>query len=274
MSDSTGVGRYTGDVVVILGPTASGKTGAAITIAKELEKIYLDCEEGGGDSTGLPMGGEVISADSRAIYRYMDIGTAKPDENEQDGVPHWGLDLVEPGERFTVADWKNYAETKIEEIRERGKVPIIAGGTGLYIDALVYDYSFADGAKQSQVDRERVKEGFLLVGIEWMPERLRERIVKRAELMFTEDLEKEMRFLVEQYGWGSQAMKSNIYQFVWAMMQGEYDLRKAKELFVYDDWHLAKRQLTWFKRNSEIRWLPLENVKDFVVQYIQDEQGR
>ena len=204
----------------------------------------------------------------------MDIGTAKPDENEQDGVPHWGLDLVEPGERFTVADWKNYAETKIEEIRERGKVPIIAGGTGLYIDALVYDYSFADGAKQSQVDRERVKEGFLLVGIEWMPERLRERIVKRAELMFTEDLEKEMRFLVEQYGWGSQAMKSNIYQFVWAMMQGEYDLRKAKELFVYDDWHLAKRQLTWFKRNSEIRWLPLENVKDFVVQYIQDEQGR
>lgn len=284
--------------IVILGPTASGKTGVAIEIAKEIERLYHEnCTKNSEEnvrnikkcctkfdnkivrnlsdkSYDLPKGAEIISADSRAIYKYMDIGTAKPGAEEQDGVPHWGLDLVEPGGRFTVADWKNYAEQKIAEIKARGKVPIIAGGTGLYIDALVYGYSFKEGAKESQVDREQVREGFLLVGIEWSPEELRKRITKRADLMFSPELEKETRFLVSKYGWGSQAMKSNIYQFEWAYLQGEYDLERAKELFVFDDWHLAKRQLTWFKRNSQIRWLPLDKVKDFVVKYIQDEQRR
>ena len=150
----------------------------------------------------------------------------------------------------------------------------MAGGTGLYIDALVYDYSFEEGAKKSQIDRREVRDDFLLVGIDWSSEELRGRITKRADLMFTPELERETRFLVEKYGWGSQAMKSNIYQFAWGYLQGEYSLEKAKELFVYDDWHLAKRQMTWFKRNKNIIWLPLEEIRGFVLKCIQDEQRK
>ena len=86
--------------------------------------------------------GEVISADSRAIYRGLDIGTAKPTSEEQQGIPHWGIDMVDPGERFTAANFKVYAQQKISEIRSRGHLPIIAGGTGLYIDSVLYDFKF------------------------------------------------------------------------------------------------------------------------------------
>lgn len=241
--------------IVILGPTGSGKTGVGIEIAREL-------------------GGEIIAADSRTIYKGMDIGTAKPDGEEQAGVSHWGFDLVEPGERFTVADWKQYAEKKIAEISDRGKIPIVVGGTGLYIDALIYDYQFTETAKRSQEDRRKVGEGLLIVGIKTEAEELRERLRRRVDKMFTQELFGETRGLVERYGWGSQAMKSDIYQFVWGYLQGEYGLEKAKELAFYDDWHLAKRQMTWFKRNREIRWLPLAEVRDFVIKYVQDEQRR
>ena len=96
----TPAGGAPGSVVIILGPTGSGKTGVGIKIAKTIN-------------------GEIISADSRAIYKGMDIGTAKPTQAEMQGVPHFGLDLVEPGARFTVADWKHYAEEKISEIVPR-----------------------------------------------------------------------------------------------------------------------------------------------------------
>ena len=76
--------------------------------------------------------------------------------------------------------------------------------------------------------------------------------------------------MVKKYGWNSQAMKSNIYQFAWGYMQGKYNLEEAKRLAFYDDWHLAKRQLTWFKRNDKIVWLPLEKIKPGVIKCIQD----
>jgi len=242
-------------VIVIVGPTASGKTGVSIEIAKEI-------------------GGEVISADSRAIYKGMDIGTAKPSLEEQDGVPHWGIDLVEPGERFTVADFKRYAEEKIKEIQARGKVPMVVGGTGLYTDALVYNYNFTQDAKKSQSDRKEVCANYLIIGVKTEPEELRRRIERRADTFFTQDLYEETKKLVQKYGWDNQAMKSNIYQFAWGYLQGEYSLERAKELFVYDDWHLAKRQMTWFKRNKEIKWLPLAEIRDYVIKCIQDEQRK
>lgn len=253
--------------VVILGPTASGKTGVSIEIALELERRARE-----GRPLGGFVGAEIISADSRAIYQEMDLGTAKPLPEEQQGVPHFGIDLVKPGERFTVADWKRYAEARIKEIRERGKLPMVVGGTGLYIDALVYDYEFSEEKKASQGDRLGECTNYLLVGVKTEPEVLRERIMERANKLFVQELFEETRRLAEKYDWGSQAMKSNIYQFAWGYLQGEYSLERAKELFVLDDWHLAKRQLTWFKRNKNINWLPLAEIRECVIKCIQDEQ--
>ncbi len=242
-------------VIVIVGPTGSGKTGVSIEIAKKI-------------------GGEIISADSRAIYKYMDIGTAKPSKKEMDGIVHYGIDLVEPGERFTVADWKRYSEQKICSILQSGRIPIIAGGTGLYIDSLVFNYSFTREAKENYSDRNEIDSKFKIFGIKTDSDILRKRLADRADKMFTRDLFDETNFLVNKYGWDNQAMKSNIYQFAWQYMNGEISLEEAKELFVYDDWHLAKRQMTWFKRNDSIIWLPLEKIESAVLKCIQDEQGK
>ena len=256
-------GRTRRDVsaIIILGPTGSGKTGVSIEIAKVID-------------------GEIISADSRAIYKGMDIGTAKPTTEEMDGVPHYGIDIVEPGERFTVADWKQYAEAKIADIKARGKVPIIAGGTGLYIDALIYDYHFkgptgakiGDFEQKSCSDRTEVKGDFLIIGIKWPTEVLRERLKKRIDIMFSPELYAETEKLVQTYGWGSQAMKSDIYEYAYKYLEGELTLGEAKEQCFYEDWHLAKRQMTWFKRNKQIIWLNLEEIYPFVLKYIHNEQ--
>ena len=250
-------------VIVILGPTGSGKTGVSIKIAKAI-------------------GGEIISADSRAIYKGMDIGTAKPTVAEMDGVPHFGLDLVNPGERFTVADWKAYAESKIAEIKSRGKVPMIVGGTGLYIDALIYDYHFkgptghkiGDIEQKSCSDRTDIKGNYLLIGIRWDTEELRSRLHRRIDQMFCDELYDETKKLVQEYGWGTQAMKSDIYEYAYKYLTGKLTLEQAKEQCFYEDYHLAKRQLTWFKRNPKIHWLALENIYDFVLKYIQNEQRK
>ena len=253
---------YKGPVIVIVGPTASGKTGAAISLAKKV-------------------GGEVISADSRAIYKYMDIGTAKPSLEEQDGIPHFGIDLVEPGERFTVADFKEYAEAKIKEIRERGHVPIVAGGTGLYVDALVFDYKF-DGVSKDEKhgtpegnesageykDRAQMSEEYKVFGISWEPDELRDRISRRMRGMYSEGLFDETKFLVSKYGWDSQAMKSNVYQFVWKYLNDECTLDEAIEQSIYDDWHLAKRQMTWFKRNKNICWRRLTDIESEILSVL------
>ncbi|MBR0461080.1 tRNA dimethylallyltransferase [Candidatus Saccharibacteria bacterium] len=266
-----------------MGPTGSGKTGVAIEIAREINA-------------------EIISADSRAIYKGMDIGTAKPSIEERCKVPHWGIDLVEPGERFTVADWKEYAEKKIEEIEARGKIAMVVGGTGLYIDALIYDYQFGancesvfrghpqlrrgrsdearnDGPEERPrktsfelaPDRSSVCINYLLIGVRTPSVELRKRLKERVNKMFVQELYDETEWLVKKYGWGSQAMKSNIYQYAWKYLQGEMSLDEAKEKCFYADWHLAKRQMTWFKRTSEITWLALEKVKPYVLKYIQDE---
>lgn len=110
-------------LVVIVGETGSGKSALAFELAKTL-------------------GGEIICADSRTIYKGMDIGTAKPSRAEQAEITHHGLDVVEPGEAFSAADFKRLAEQAIADIRRRGRLPIMVGGTGLYIDAVIFDYQF------------------------------------------------------------------------------------------------------------------------------------
>ena len=245
--------------LVLLGPTGSGKTGISIELAKELN-------------------GEIISADSRAIYKGMDIGTAKPMVEEQQGIPHYGLDLVEPGERFTVADWKTYAEEKIKEIKNKGKLPVIVGGTGLYIDALIYDYHFkgptghkiGDIEQKTCSDRTEIKGAYNIIGIKWETEDLRERLKKRIDQMFSPKLYEETKKLVQKYGWGSQAMKSDIYEYAYQYLNGELTLDEAKEKCFYEDWHLARRQITWFKRNPYITWLSLEQIEPFVIKLYEE----
>jgi len=276
-------------LIVIVGPTASGKTGLAIKLAKRFN-------------------GEIISADSRAIYKYMDIGTAKPTKSEQDQVKHWGIDLVEPDERFTAADFQKYANEKIDEIRKRGKIPFLVGGSGLYIDCVIYDYEFgveADEELRSDLEkmsveklqeycitnnielpenrknkrylvraierqnvvknnRRKIRDNAIVVGIAVDNDTLKERIKDRAGQMFRDELCDEARMLIEKYSFDLESMKSNIYPIVGRMLNGEISRDEALFLYQTDDWHLAKKQMTWFRRNPKIQWLPLGEVEDYI----------
>ena len=253
------VKNKTGDdwkIPVIVGPTGSGKTGLSIEIALELK------------NRGIFDGCEIISADSRAIYRGMDIGTAKPTVEEMRGVQHWGIDLVGPGERFTVADFKQYAEEKIKEIIQRGHLPIIAGGTGLYVDALIYNYSFSEEAKKSYSDRNKMSDRYLVIGIDWPRDELKKRLLLRSEQLFAQPIEEEYRRVAAEYAADSQAMKSDIYPIVRDMLDGKISREEAIRRNATVDWHLAKRQLTWFKRNQEIIWLPVEQARDYILDFV------
>ena len=126
-------------VIVIAGPTASGKTSLGVELAKKIN-------------------GEVISADSMQIYKDMTIGTAKPTPEETENIPHYLIDFVSPDERYSVADFKKDAEEKIDEILAKGKVPIIVGGTGLYIDSLVYGIEFPDIEYDEEYRNSLMKE--------------------------------------------------------------------------------------------------------------------
>ena len=126
-------------VIVIAGPTASGKTSLGVELAKKIN-------------------GEVISADSMQIYKDMTIGTAKPTSEETENIPHYLIDFVSPDERYSVADFKKDAEEKIDEILAKGKVPIIVGGTGLYIDSLVYGIEFPDIEYDEEYRNSLLKE--------------------------------------------------------------------------------------------------------------------
>ena len=112
-------------VVVIVGPTASGKTALSIELAKRIN-------------------GEIISSDSMQIYKDMDIGTAKVTKEEAQGIKHYLIDIISPEERYTVSDFKKDAEAAIKEILEKGKVPIVVGGTGLYVDSLIYGIEYQE----------------------------------------------------------------------------------------------------------------------------------
>lgn len=135
-------------VVVLLGPTASGKTGLSVKLAKEIN-------------------GEIVSADSMQVYRYMDIGTAKPDEEEKQGIKHYLMDEVNPDEEFSVAKYKELALKYIDEIIKKGKTPIVVGGTGLYINSLIYNITFSETISDWEY-REGLKKEALEKGNEYL----------------------------------------------------------------------------------------------------------
>jgi tRNA dimethylallyltransferase len=284
-------------IVVIVGQTASGKSDLALKVAHD-------------------HGGEVIAADSRTIYKGMDVGTAKPTLQEQQHIKHYGLDLIEPKQIFSAAEFKRYASNVVKKIQEKNKLPIIVGGTGLYVDGYVYDFEFGNradkelrrrlelldinelkvqaealGIDRRQLDfmnkrhlvraierggmvqtRHSKPSNVLLIGLKIDKEQLDKRIKKRVDTMFNQGLVEEVRRLLDLYGDTTPGLLAPGYKAVKEYINGTISLEEAKELFIRYDRGLAKRQMTWFKRNPDIIWCSShseaeENVRVFLSQF-------
>lgn len=162
-------------LIAVVGPTASGKTAVGIALAKEYN-------------------GEVVSADSMQIYKGMDIATAKPDEEEMQGIPHHLISELEPTSSFSVAEYVKLAQQKIEDIAARGKIPILVGGTGLYVSSLIDNINFDNAITDGSV-RKRLTEEAEQIGNEAMLERLREIDPEAAEKIPAANLVRVIRAL-------------------------------------------------------------------------------
>ena len=280
-------------LIVIVGPTASGKTSLAIQLAKKYR-------------------GEIICADSRTVYRGMNIGTAKPSLEEQQEVSHWGLDLVDPGDSFSVSQFKGYTRQKIKEIRSRGNIPFLVGGTGLYIDSVIFDFQF--GAKYSKEKRANLQEmtiselqqycvnhdialpensknkryliraieragkkssglkvplsNTIVVGITTGKQLLRQRITDRAKKMFKDGVVEETIGLANNTGWCNEAMTGNVYPIIKKLIEKEIDEDQAIREFIVSDVNLVKRQLTWFRRNPFIEWGDIHSCEQYLSRVL------
>ena len=280
-------------LIVIIGPTASGKTSLAIQLAKKYR-------------------GEIICADSRTVYRGMNIGTAKPSLGEQQGVPHWGLDLVDPRDSFSASQFKGYACQKIKEIRSRGNIPFLVGGTGLYIDSVIFDFQF--GGKFSKEKRDNLQEitiselqqycvnhdvalpensknkryliraieradkkpsgletplnNTIIVGITTDKQLLKQRITDRAKKMFKDGVVEETIVLANNAGWCNEAMTGNVYPVIKKLIDKEIDEDQTIREFIVSDVNLVKRQLTWFRRNPFIEWGDIRSCEQYLSRIL------
>lgn len=264
--------------IVIVGPTASGKTALSIEVAKNYN-------------------GEIISADSRTIYKSLDIGTAKPNIAERNGIIHYGFDLIRPNERYSASEFKKYALDKIEDIKKKGKLPIIVGGTGLYVDCVLYDFKMpkANIELRKSLERKEISElqaiiltkglvmpensnnklhlitaierngevptrndklpqGWYLIGLKPEANTLQSSIEKRANDMFESEVVNEAKKVADEFGWYCPGLNGGIYKCLRTYLKGEISLEQCKQQFLKSDKMLAKRQSTWFKRNKDIKW--------------------
>ena len=162
-------------VIVICGPTASGKTALSIELAKKIN-------------------GEIVSCDSMQIYKDMNIGTAKPDEEEKQGIKHYLMDFVSPDQRYSVADFKNDAINAIKEILHKGKVPIVVGGTGLYVDSLIYGIEYSE-IKVDEEYRKQLEERIEKEGLEKLYEEAKKIDPIAIEKISSNDKKRIMRIL-------------------------------------------------------------------------------
>jgi tRNA dimethylallyltransferase len=281
-------------LIVLAGPTGSGKTALSLHLAERFN-------------------GEIVSCDSVAVYRDMEIGTAKPDKADRERLPHHLIDVVDPTEPYTAGDYSRAGRAALSEIAARGHTPIITGGTGLYLKALI-DGLFA-GPQRSESLRERLKltdqkhgrgwlyrilmrldpksaerihpndkpkliralevciaarqpmshaweqgrealKGFRILRIGLEPDRdyLYERINKRAAAMFKTGLVEETRMLLEKYG-EARPFDSLGYKQARALLRGDYREMDAISLAQQGHRNYAKRQLTWFRRERDMYWL-------------------
>ena len=275
-------------VIAIVGPTASGKTAYSIELAKKIN-------------------GEIISADSRYVYKGFDIGTAKPNLEEQDGVPHHMIDIVEPEFEYSAGLYKEEAVKVINDIYSRGKTPIIVGGTGLYIDILLKNndlpkieanrtlrdelmkletvdlFKKLENLDKSATeiidsnDRKKIIRAIEIITtsgkplhetrginkydyeIEWVGKNfdrktLYSRIDQRVDMMVDMGLIEETKNLLERHGRIPNLVNTIGYREIISSLDNEYSLDEALELLKKNTRNYAKRQLTWFRRNPEIKW--------------------
>lgn len=269
-------------LIVIFGPTASGKSELAVKLAKRI-------------------GGEIISADSRQVYRGLDIGTAKITKKEMGGIPHHLLSIISPKRVFSAGDFKKLAEKKIRDIFGRGKVPIICGGTGFYIQALI-DNSLIPEIKPNwklrkklgkrtpeqlfkmlkKLDPRRAKSidaknprrliraieiakhsptkvrpsflqrfnlCFLEISIKLPEKELKKRIEKRAEKMIRAGLIKEVEKLRRSgLSWKRINELGFEYKYPAMFLRGKINKKEMLKRIILENWHYAKRQMTWFKK--------------------------
>jgi len=286
-------------LLIIAGPTATGKTEVAVKVAEKLN-------------------GEVVSADSMLIYRHMDIGTAKPDDEEKRGIPHHLIDIVEPDAGYSAENYQKQARRVIVDINARDKLPILAGGTGFYIDAVVFDYDFnhavPDTGLRRILMREAEEKGNQAVhdrlraadpgaadrihpnnlkrviraleihnqtGVTGALQRTRSkneyplydqlffclyyeravlyhRIEKRVDLMMARGLVREVRGLLERgYHPELVSMQGLGYKEIAGYLHNRYSLEEAVQLLKRNTRRFAKRQLTWFRRYSNIKWIDM-----------------
>ena len=275
-------------VLVIAGPTASGKSGFAVECAKRFN-------------------GEIISGDSIQIYRGLDIGSAKIREDEKQGIVHHLIDIKDAGESYSVKEFQALGRELIDDISERGKLPIVAGGTGLYIKALLYDYTFFDEeVKDNPYEELSNQEIYDILSVE-DPDSLkkihvnnRKRLVRalnvlrkhgqgiseiaskkehkplydaliiglnrdrsvlyndinlRVDRMFDEGLENEVRSLVDKgISFDMQSMQGIGYREFRGYFEGAASLDETREMIKKDTRNFAKRQMTWFKNQMDIAW--------------------
>lgn len=276
-------------VIAVVGPTASGKTAFAVELANKIN-------------------GEIISADSRLVYRGFDIGTAKPTKAEMQEVPHYMIDIVEPECDYTAALYAREASKIIDSIISRGKTPIVAGGTGLYFRLLLenyvmpevepnYDlrkelekYSSEDlhnmlsgldaesAAKIYSTDKKKLIRALEIVktlgkpisevrgvsdesdyDVEWIGlnfprEELYDRINRRVDVMIDMGLVEETKNLLKKHGNISNIINTIGYREITKYLNAEMSLEEAKNLLKQNTRNYAKRQLTWFRKNSVIKW--------------------
>lgn len=306
-------------LIILTGPTAVGKTALSIELAKAL-------------------GGEIISADSMQVYRHMDIGSAKVTEEEMQGVPHHLIDVMDPKEEFNVTRFQAMAKEAMNGIYARGHVPIIAGGTGFYIQALIYDIDFKENEDSSDIRQElerlgeehgneylhemlrtidpesaeaihannrkrviRAIEYYRMTGqkisehnqeerektspydfyyyvLTCERSRLYERIDERVDLMLNMGLVEEVQRLKDRGCYkGMISMQGLGYKEILDYLDGSCTLEEAVYVLKRDTRHFAKRQLTWFKRERDVRWLELEKFdsdRKKVLEYILEDYKR
>lgn len=279
-------------LIVIVGPTASGKSSLAMALAKKIN-------------------GELICADSRTIYKGMDIGTAKPTASDQKKIPHHMLNVATPDQPYSAAKFKEAVLLLIKDISGRGKIPIMVGGTGLYIDSVIYDFAFLP--QGSQDDREHLqsltveqlqkmltekniplpennknprhliraletngavavkkdlRSNTLLIGVDRSKEEVIQSIRARIEIMVRSGLEAEVLLMAERYGWDSPGLHAVGYR-EW---QGGVTQNDAIQAIESNTIQYAKRQRTWFKRNPHICWVKnVAQAEPIVHKFLQNK---